>query len=251
MACLKVLSSFADSDHGQARILDAQRTRSASRLDHATQQAMAVRAKHGLFSNLHPPCRRPGCPPLALLLEWRQPQNASGRCDEEARERRQETADMDTFTFDSVARLFGSGMTRRDARRGLMAGAVAVSAGGAILAVEETAAAKNKRRKSRNKNKKNNRPAPQPDPAPEVNVCAGKNWCIDRTQTCGPAGGYGKCLVDGSGANICAELLFQVQSCTECEAPNCTNCRCVPAAGSADKCNNGANGYDFVCVREV
>ena len=36
------------------------------------------------------------------------------------------------------------------------------------------------------------------DPTPPVNVCAGKNWCIDRTQTCGPAGGYGKCLVDAS-----------------------------------------------------
>ena len=142
---------------------------------------------------------------------------------------------MDTFTFDSVARLFGSGMTRREALRGLMAGAAAVTAGGALLAVEETAAAKNKRRKSRNKNKKKNRPAPQSDPTPEVNVCAGKNWCIDRTQTCGPAGGYGKCLVDATGGNICAELLFQVQSCTECEAPNCTNCRCVPAAGGGDR----------------
>src|SRR5687768_7964979 len=117
-----------------------------------------------------------------------QPQNASGRCDEGARQRRQEIADMDTFTFDSVARLFGSGMTRREALRGLMAGAAAVTAGGALLAVDETAAAKNKRRKSRNKNRKKNRPAPRPDPAPEVNVCAGKNWCLDRTQTCGPAG---------------------------------------------------------------
>jgi hypothetical protein len=83
-----------------------------------------------------------------------------------------------------------------------------------------------------------------------VNVCAGKNWCIDRTQTCGPAGGYGKCLVDNSGANICAELLFQVASCDECGPANCTNCRCVPAVGG-DKCNNGPNGYDFVCVRAV
>jgi len=141
-------------------------------------------------------------------------------------------------------------MTRREALRGLVAGAAAVTAGSAFLAVEETAAGKSKRRKSKNKNNKN-QPTAQSDPAPAVNVCAGKNWCVDRTQTCGPAGGYGKCLVDGSGANICAELLFQVQSCTECEAPNCTNCRCVPAAGGGDKCNNGANGYDFVCVREV
>jgi hypothetical protein len=84
---------------------------------------------------------------------------------------------------------------------------------------------------------------------PPVKICAGKNWCIDRTQTCGPAGGYGQCLVDAFGGNICAELLFQVASCDECGPANCTNCRCVPAAGSSDKCNNGANGYDFVCVR--
>ena len=146
---------------------------------------------------------------------------------------------MDTFTFDSVARLFGSGMTRREALRGLVAGAAAVTAGSALLALEETAAAQGKRRKRRNKTTKKN------------NVCAGKNWCIDRTQTCGPAGGYGKCLVDDAGSNICAELLFQVPSCARCEAPNCTNCRCVPAAGGTDKCNNGANGYDFVCVRKV
>ena len=157
---------------------------------------------------------------------------------------------MDTTRFDAVARILGSGMTRRDALRGLVAGAAAVTAGSAFLVVDETAAGKSKRRKSKNKNKKK-QPTAQSDPAPAVNVCAGKNWCVDRTQTCGPSGGYGKCLVDGSGANICAELLFQVQSCTECEAPNCTNCRCVPAAGGGDKCNNGANGYDFVCVREV
>ena len=129
-----------------------------------------------------------------------------------------------------------------------MAGA-AVVAGSAFLALEETAAGKRKRRRRKNKKMKN-RPAPQSDPAPVVNVCAGKNWCIDRTQTCGPAGGYGKCLVDNSAANICAELLFQVASCDECGPANCTNCRCVPAVGG-DKCNSGTNGYDFVCVRAV
>ena len=79
----------------------------------------------------------------------------------------------------------------------------------------------------------------------------GLNWCVDRSQTCGPAGGYGKCLVETSGAHICAELLFQVESCTECEAPNCTNCRCVLAQGGADCCNNGANGYGFIRVRAL
>jgi hypothetical protein len=159
---------------------------------------------------------------------------------------------MDTFTFDSVARLFGSGMTRREALRGLVAGAAAVTTGGALLAGEETAVGKSKRRKKRkNKMKQQRPPTAAPDSVPPVNVCAGKNWCIDRTQTCGPVGGYGKCLVDASGGNICAELLFQVPSCTECEAPNCIDCRCIPAAGGGDKCNNGANGYDFVCVRDV
>jgi hypothetical protein len=159
---------------------------------------------------------------------------------------------MDMTKFDAVTRIFGSGMTRRDALRGLVAGVAAVTSGGVLLADEVGAASKSKR-KNKKKNKKK-RETPQPDPAPPappVNVCAGKNWCIDRTQTCGPAGGYGKCLVEATGGNICAEILFQVPSCTECEAPNCTNCRCVPAAGGGDKCNNGANGYEFICVRDV
>ena len=49
---------------------------------------------------------------------------------------------MDTTTFDTVARLFGSGMTRRDALRGLVARAAIVAAGGALLTSEETAARK-------------------------------------------------------------------------------------------------------------
>jgi hypothetical protein len=126
---------------------------------------------------------------------------------------------MDTSKFDSVARLFGSGLTRRDATRGLVASVAAV-AGGTLLASDETAARKSGRR----------------------NCCAGRNWCLDRTHTCGPAGGYFKCLVDVSGNHICAELLYQAAFCTEC--------RCVPAVG-ADKCNNGPNGHDFVCVRKV
>jgi hypothetical protein len=85
--------------------------------------------------------------------------------------------------------------------------------------------------------------------APEI--CANKNWCINRTQTCGPTGGFGKCLITHVGKNTCAEILFQVQSCTECEAPNCTNCLCALAAGGGDRCNNGASGYDFICVRRV
>jgi hypothetical protein len=126
-------------------------------------------------------------------------------------------------------------MTRRESLRVLGAGAAALSLGGAP--VREGAAVQKKRRK-----KKRDR---------EPNVCAGLNWCLDRSQTCGPEGGYGKCLVDTRGKHICAEILFQVPSCTECEEPNCLNCRCVPAEGGVDRCNNGATGYDFICVRKV
>ena len=139
---------------------------------------------------------------------------------------------MDTFKFDSVARLFGNGMTRRQALRGLVAGAAAVTTGGTLLAPEETAARRRRRRRDRN-------------------PCASQNWCDDRTDTCGPDGGYGKCLVGVSGNHICAEILFQVASCDECGPANCTDCNCVPAAGGTDKCNNGSNGYGFTCVRKV
>lgn len=139
---------------------------------------------------------------------------------------------MDTPRIDAAARIFARSMTRREALRGLVAGAAAVTVGKTLLHVEDTSA---RRRRRRHRD----------------NVCDGKNWCIDRTQTCGPAGGYGKCLVTATGNNICAETLFQVRSCDECEPANCTNCRCVPAVGGGDKCNNGANGYDFICVRKV
>ncbi len=157
---------------------------------------------------------------------------------------------METTTFDGIARTFGSSLTRRSALRGLFAGAAAVVAGSAVPQSEEASA---KRRKKKGKRKSDKTPTPPPPvtPPPPPNPCAGKNWCVDRSQTCGPAGGYGKCLVDMYGGNICAEILFQVTSCTECEAPNCVNCRCVLAAGGGDKCNNGATGYDYICVRDV
>jgi hypothetical protein len=55
---------------------------------------------------------------------------------------------MDTVKFDAVSRLFGQGMTRREALRGLVAGAAAVTAGGTLLQVED-ASAKRRRRKHR------------------------------------------------------------------------------------------------------
>ena len=56
---------------------------------------------------------------------------------------------MDTTKFDSVARLFGSGMSRRQALRGLIAGAAALTAGGALLQAEEASAKKRRRRKAK------------------------------------------------------------------------------------------------------
>ena len=85
--------------------------------------------------------------------------------------------------------------------------------------------------------------------------CAKRNWCerTERTRA-GRTGGFGKCLVRRyGGKDVCAELLFQAQTCADCKPPNCTNCICILAAGGGDKshCNNGNNGYDYVCVREV
>lgn len=55
---------------------------------------------------------------------------------------------MDTGTFDTVVRRFGSGMTRREAIRGLVAGAAALTGGGVLLQAED-ASAKRRRRKHR------------------------------------------------------------------------------------------------------
>jgi hypothetical protein len=81
-------------------------------------------------------------------------------------------------------------------------------------------------------------------------ICADKNWCENRTHTCGPVSGHGKCLLTPFGKNVCAEILFQVPNCSGCAEPNCTDCVCVVAT-AADKCNNGVNGYPYICVRRV
>jgi len=86
--------------------------------------------------------------------------------------------------------------------------------------------------------------------AHETGICANKHWCEQRSHTCGPVGGYGKCLLTRFGKNLCAEILFQTANCSDCAAPNCTDCVCAVATG-ADKCNNGANGYPYICVRRV
>jgi hypothetical protein len=54
---------------------------------------------------------------------------------------------MDNTKFDTVARLFGSGMTRREALRGLFAGAAVATAGGALLRSEDASAKRRKKGK--------------------------------------------------------------------------------------------------------
>jgi hypothetical protein len=81
-----------------------------------------------------------------------------------------------------------------------------------------------------------------------VGRCAGKNWCEDRTDLCAHGG---KCFVRRFGGNICGEILFQANTCADCEPPNCLDCVCILGAGGGDKCNNGAHGSDYVCIRAV
>ena len=58
---------------------------------------------------------------------------------------------MDATTIDSIARTFGTSMTRRSALRGLVAGAAAAVAGGALLHADDASA---KRRKKGKKGRK-------------------------------------------------------------------------------------------------
>ncbi|MFT4039506.1 MAG: hypothetical protein QM692_15065 [Thermomicrobiales bacterium] len=169
---------------------------------------------------------------------------------------------MDTTLIDQLARRGALIASRRRALSGLAASVVALT-GGLFLADDDAAARrqqsrrKKDRRKNKNKGKKKKKgrgttaPPTTPPPAPPVNECAGKNWCVDRNQMCGDPFGSGKCLVEAGGGNICAEILFQAQFCTDCEEPACVGCRCVLAAGGGDRCNNGATGADFICVRPV
>ena len=56
---------------------------------------------------------------------------------------------METTTFDGIARTFGSTLTRRSALRGLVAGALAAVAGGAVLSTDAAAAKRRRRRKGK------------------------------------------------------------------------------------------------------
>ena len=70
---------------------------------------------------------------------------------------------MDMVTFDTVVRRFGRGMTRRAALRGLVAGAVAITAGGAVRSVEAASPQLRPRRKHRRQNKRQDRCGRQDD----------------------------------------------------------------------------------------
>jgi hypothetical protein len=149
---------------------------------------------------------------------------------------------MDTTRFDTATRLFGIGVTRRQASRTLIAGAAILTGSGLVPASPDTVAGKKRRTKKRNKKASCDN---------VDNVCDQRNWCVDRTQTCGPVGRSGKCLVQAGGGNVCGEILFQTSSCADCEEPSCSDCVCVLAAGGGDRCNNGVDGSDFICVRPV
>lgn len=154
---------------------------------------------------------------------------------------------MDTTTAHLPTRSI-TAATRRFALRGVIAGVVAAAGGARFQAGDTAARRKGKGKSKKKKMKKSTYPAPEP---PTVNECAEKNWCVDRSQTCGSSGGYGKCLVEATGGNLCAEILFQAATCAECAAPACQGCRCALAAGGGDRCNNGTTGFDFICVRSV
>jgi hypothetical protein len=136
---------------------------------------------------------------------------------------------MNPERFDGLSRDYAAGaVSRRATLKGLAFGGVAAFFG-SRFAGEADAAAKC-----------------------DFGVCAKKNWCENREHVCGPTGGNGKCFVKRfGGRNICAEILFQAASCDDCKSPNCVDCVCVLGAGGGDKCNNGATGYDYVCVRKV
>ena len=160
---------------------------------------------------------------------------------------------MEASHFDRLIRSFST-RSRRSALHVGSLGALGLLIGKS----ERTNAGKKKRKKKRGMKQDRGSSAcpPCPDcptapPPPPANLCTGQNWCVDRTQTCGPAGGYGKCLVEVGGGNLCAEILFQTDTCADCEAPSCNGCRCVLAAGGGDRCNNGVHGKDFICVRPV
>jgi len=65
---------------------------------------------------------------------------------------------METSTFETISRRFGTGLTRRQALRGLVAGVVALGAGGAVGSVEAASPQLRRRRKQRRQSKRHQQP---------------------------------------------------------------------------------------------
>lgn len=166
---------------------------------------------------------------------------------------------MDAPRFDSLAasRALTAVQSRRGIAGGLLLGATALLGlpSASVEAAPDGKSLKNLKKQLKRSKTQLKRTRTQLNRCKaklQPHVCAGKNWCVDRSQTCGPASGYGKCLVQAGGGNTCAEILFQAKTCAACEEPLCSNCQCVLAAGGGDRCNNGATStFDFICVRAV
>jgi hypothetical protein len=132
---------------------------------------------------------------------------------------------MGTFKFDAVARLFGSGMNRREAMRSLVAGAAAVTAGGVLIASED-ASAKRRRRKNRKKNNQGgDRGKPEGSPCNKDGECRSSQKLICEIPF--GAGNSDKACCRGQGAT-CSDS----QHCCTGEAGGrefeCVNGTCQP-----------------------
>ncbi|MBA2597827.1 MAG: hypothetical protein H0V00_14475 [Chloroflexia bacterium] len=73
-----------------------------------------------------------------------------------------------------------------------------------------------------------------------LDPCAGKNWCMDRTHTCGPAGQDYRCWVTTFGGNVCGLSTATSNVCFG----RYENEVCVLAAGGGDHCAS-PSGQDF------
>ena len=131
---------------------------------------------------------------------------------------------MDSFKFDAVARLFGSGMTRREALRSLVAGAAAVTAGGVLISSED-ASAKRRRRKNRKKNQGNSQGKPEGSACKKDGECRSSQKLICEIPF--GAGNSDKACCRGQGAT-CSDS----QPCCTGEAGGrefeCVNGTCQP-----------------------
>jgi hypothetical protein len=79
---------------------------------------------------------------------------------------------MDTVTFDRISRLVGSGISRRQALRGLVAGVAALTAGGAVASVEAASPQIGPRRRRKQRRQKRR-----------------QNWCGRQGDGCGALDG--------------------------------------------------------------